>query len=394
MRDPRKPARPAVEVTKHTSWLSGLSAVRRPSAAASARTASLVMRADRQQRAGQLALAEDVEDVALVLGPIRAPGQAEGAVGPRHDPGVVAGGHRVEPHGLGPPQQAVELQVAVALDARVGRDPAAVGVDVRGDDAGLELVAEVPDVVGDAELLRHPAGVVDVAHRAAPGVGLAAPQLHGHAHHLVPVGEQAGRGHRRVDAARHGHEDLHAATPAQAGDGRRDDLEGAVDVGVGGGPAQAEAQRPAGTVGRDAHGGQDVRRLLGAAGARRGGRGAHAGLVEEEQHRLALDSRQAHVEGAGQAVGAGRAGLDQAGDGREQPVGQAVAAGAGGGRGGLAGGGRGPQRGGEADDAGDVVGAAAQLALLAAAGDERAQRRAAPDDEGADALRDRRPCAS
>src|SRR5690606_34612589 len=105
-----------------------------------------------------------------------------------------------------------ELQVAVALDARVRRQPPPVRLDVGLDDPGLELVAEVPDVVGDAELLGHPAGVVDVGHRAAAGVGLAAPEPHGHADHLVAGRQQAGGGHRRVDAARHGDEHLHAAT--------------------------------------------------------------------------------------------------------------------------------------------------------------------------------------
>jgi hypothetical protein len=45
-----------------------------------------------------------------------------------------------------------------------------VRLDVRGDDVAVEVVAEVEDVVVDAELVGHPAGVVDVGHRAAPGV--------------------------------------------------------------------------------------------------------------------------------------------------------------------------------------------------------------------------------
>ena len=109
------------------------------------------------------------------------------------------------------------------------------------DDLRLELVAEVPHVVGDAELLGHPPGVVDVAHRAAAGVGLAAPQLHRHAHDLVPGGQQAGRGHRRVDPARHGHQHLHAATPRRRATAAGHDRERPVDVGVGGRPAEATA---------------------------------------------------------------------------------------------------------------------------------------------------------
>ena len=42
MRSPRNVERPPVAVMKHTSWLSGLSAVGSPSRAASARTSALV----------------------------------------------------------------------------------------------------------------------------------------------------------------------------------------------------------------------------------------------------------------------------------------------------------------------------------------------------------------
>src|SRR3546814_7417282 len=44
----------------------------------------------------------------------------------------------------------------------------------------------------DAELVGHPAGVVHVGDRAAPRVGLAAPQLHGDPDHLVPLLLQQG----------------------------------------------------------------------------------------------------------------------------------------------------------------------------------------------------------
>ena len=57
--------------------------------------------------------------------------------------GVVTGGDGVEAEGVGPLQQPVELEVAVALDARVGRAPGGVGLDVGLDHVGQEVVAEV-----------------------------------------------------------------------------------------------------------------------------------------------------------------------------------------------------------------------------------------------------------
>ena len=180
---------------KHTSWLSGLAAVRRPSAAASARTSVLGHPADREQHARELDAGR--AGAARRTGPWRvgAAGDAAGPVGSTHHPGVVTGGDRVEPQQLGPSQQHVELEVAVALDARVGRPAGGVVGHVRLDDELFELVAEVEHVVVDADLRRGTAGVVDVGGRAAAGVGLASPQLHRDADHIVALGHE----HRRRD---------------------------------------------------------------------------------------------------------------------------------------------------------------------------------------------------
>ena len=71
------------------------------------------------------------------------------------DPGVVAGGDGVEAEGVGPAEQPVELEVAVALDARVRRAAGGVGGDVGRHDVLVEVVAEVEDVVLDAEAAGH-----------------------------------------------------------------------------------------------------------------------------------------------------------------------------------------------------------------------------------------------
>ena len=106
----------------------------------------------------------------------------------RHDAGVVAGGDGVEAEQRrARAQEAIELEVAVALDARVRGEPGGVVGDVGPDHVGGEVVAEVEDEVLDAELVGDPAGVVDVAHRAAPRVGVAAPELEGDADDLVAL---------------------------------------------------------------------------------------------------------------------------------------------------------------------------------------------------------------
>src|SRR3546814_11485091 len=68
-----------------------------------------------------------------------------------------------------------------SLYAGVGRAAGRVVGDVGRHHVLVEVVAEVEDVVLDAELASHAASVLDVGHRAATGVGLAAPQLHGDA---------------------------------------------------------------------------------------------------------------------------------------------------------------------------------------------------------------------
>ncbi len=108
----------------------------------------------------------------------------------------MAGGHSVEAQQIGALAQPVELEVAVALDARVGGDTVAVGLDIGVDDGRVEVVGEVEHQVIDAQLLGDAAGVVDVGHRAAPGVAFAAPEPHRDAHHLVAGGDQFGRGNR------------------------------------------------------------------------------------------------------------------------------------------------------------------------------------------------------
>ena len=201
---------------KQTSWLSGLSAVRRPRRAAWARTSALVRSPTGNVRARELRLAEHVQHVRLVLRAVGATRDTARAVGPQHDARVVAGGDRVDAERGGPSQQPIELEVPVALDARVGRAARGVVGDVGRDDLRVEVVAEVEHVVVDAELVGDASGVVDVGDRAAAGVALAAPQLHRDAGDAVAPLDEQRRGDRRVDAARHRDDDLSVRARAHA----------------------------------------------------------------------------------------------------------------------------------------------------------------------------------
>ncbi len=128
------------------------------------------------------------------------------------DAGVVARGQAVEAEPVGPVQQPIELHGAVALNARIRRPPRRVLPHIGRHDVAVELLGQVEDVVGDAELLGHPAGVLDVGDRAAARIGRPAPQLERGADHLVALLHQERRRHGGVDASRHGYEHPHGTS--------------------------------------------------------------------------------------------------------------------------------------------------------------------------------------
>ena len=128
IRVPRNVSRPPVCVMKHTSWLSGFVGRAQTERRCPVADLRLGEVADREQRAAQFALRQHVHDVALVLGRHRRRDATKQRSPTRLDAGVVAGGDGVEAEQVGALAEAVELQVAVALDARVGREAVAVGV--------------------------------------------------------------------------------------------------------------------------------------------------------------------------------------------------------------------------------------------------------------------------
>ena len=108
--------------------------------------------ADREERAGEVALPQHVHHVALVLLTVDTALERVSTVRRPADPRVVAGCDGVEPEDSGPVGEPGELHVAIALDARVRRLAGDVGRHVRVDDVPVEVVAEVEHDVVDARV--------------------------------------------------------------------------------------------------------------------------------------------------------------------------------------------------------------------------------------------------
>ena len=138
---------------------------RRPASRATSRTSPCGQSADGEQQARQHLAADAVQDVGLVLVRVEAAVQLR-PVRPADDPGVVAGGDEVGVELLAERPQLAELQPGVADDARVRRAAAEVLVGEVVDDA-VELALEVERVERDVEPVGDAPGVAGVDGRAA-----------------------------------------------------------------------------------------------------------------------------------------------------------------------------------------------------------------------------------
>ena len=223
----------------------------------------------------------------------------------------------------------------------------------------------------------HRTGIVDIGHRAAAGVGLAAPQLEGGADDLVPGLDEQRRRHRRVDPSRHGDEHPLAVTPAPrrargpgGGEGSANAVPGGVDVRPGGRPPERQPQRA----------GRRARSTPSAASTWDGSCAPLAQLdaapastswsCSSRKRRASLSTlRQADVDDARPRGARGPAGGtaldDRARDPAEQGGHQLIAPGSGAGDRAVRRGRHGGRR--ERDAPGHVLRAAAALTLLAAA---------------------------
>src|SRR5208337_835364 len=83
-----------------------------------------------------------------------------------HDPGVMTGGDIVGAQGLGAPPQAVELDVAIAHQARIRRASMQVLSDEWRDYASREILAQIDHVKGKIHSLGHSPRVLEILVRA------------------------------------------------------------------------------------------------------------------------------------------------------------------------------------------------------------------------------------
>ena len=120
----------------------------------------------------------------------------------------MTGGHEVHAQLVGPPQERPELDLAVARGARVRGASGRVFLDEPGDHRLGELLGVVGDLEREPGDTGHGFGVGARRRATAPVLHpVQMHEVHVGAEHLVTlVGEQA-CGDRRVDPARHRHQD-------------------------------------------------------------------------------------------------------------------------------------------------------------------------------------------
>ena len=174
-----------------------------------AHVALFVQACQRKDGACQALLRKRIQKVALVLFGVLAAVQLPCAVGRLARLGVVTRGDIVAAHVQRGVQQRAKLDVAVADDAGVGRQPLLVGGHKALDYAAVERLLQVEHVVGNADALGNGLRVgdvaVDLAH-ACYRIGRRAGESHGGANAFVALAFEQVRGHAGIDAAAHGDE--------------------------------------------------------------------------------------------------------------------------------------------------------------------------------------------
>ena len=106
-------------------------------------------------------------------------------------------------------QQCAKLNVAVADDAWVGRQPLLIGGHEALDNVAVEGLLQVEHMVGHPQALGDSLCIGDVAvdlTHARDGIGRGAGEAHGGADAFVALAFEQVRGHARIDAAAHGDE--------------------------------------------------------------------------------------------------------------------------------------------------------------------------------------------
>lgn len=123
--------------------------------------------------------------------------------------GVVTCGDVVAAHIECRIEQRAKLNMAVADDARVGRQPLLVDGNKSLDNIAVERLLQVEYVMGYPQAFGNGLRVGDVAvnfAHARGGVGCGAGEAHGGADAFVALAFEQVRGHAGIDAAAHGDE--------------------------------------------------------------------------------------------------------------------------------------------------------------------------------------------
>ena len=174
-----------------------------------AHVALLVQTRQRKNRARQTLLRKRIQKVTLVLFGVLAAMQLPGAVCRLACFGVMARGDVVAAHVQRCIEQRAKLNVAVADNARIGRQPLLVGVHKELDHVAVEGLLQVEHMVGYPQALGDDLCIgdvaVDFAHTRG-GVGRGAGETHGGADAFVALALEQIRGHAGIDAAAHGDE--------------------------------------------------------------------------------------------------------------------------------------------------------------------------------------------
>ncbi len=118
---------------------------------------------------------------------------------------IGCGAHRIRQF-----QEPIELDEGVAKSAGDRRAAGKILVDERLDHTLFELPLQIDDVIGNADVLGHAAGVVDIVERAAAaGGGFGSdfgqspliPELHGHPGDVGSLALEQGGDYGTIDAA-------------------------------------------------------------------------------------------------------------------------------------------------------------------------------------------------
>ena len=135
----------------------------------------------------QLPLVQAVQEVALVLGAVKALEQLEVAIAFSH-PGVVTGGDVFGPQPQRVIEKRLELDLGVAQHVRIRRAAGLVFAQELGEHAVFVLGGEVDVLELDADHVGHRGGVDEIdVRRAVFAVVVILPVLHEDADHFVAL---------------------------------------------------------------------------------------------------------------------------------------------------------------------------------------------------------------